>query len=377
MRATLSTEWIEQLSAGGLRELAQAATERFQYQALRQLPAIALASEKFPPQDVGGELVLINGQIAVQRLPDGLECWPMEQARRLLGAALTRRLEANQLAEPDLFARLAQDLAPQPVVLYVPPRTVLSQPIRMQIASDETGWGFQRLVVIVGAQAEVSFEIEQTTACAQSSCWEWALEEQASVQVRQIDESPNGWAFTAVRAELKRTASFEWLGASRGGPGVRWDLQVKLAQEGAKATLQGFWNLSNEAQVHSHVLIEHAAPHCESNQLFKGVNGAHSCSSFEGLIKVASIAQKTNAYQLNQNLLIHPSARANSKPSLDILADDVRATHGSTTGRLEPDQLFYLVSRGVPATRAKAMLTQAFCQELLDRLPASWRNRLS
>jgi Fe-S cluster assembly protein SufD len=376
MRATLSTEWIEQLSAGSLRELAQASTERFQYQALRQLPAIALASGEFPLQDFGGELAVINGQIAGQRLPDGVECWPMERARRLLGATLTRRLEANQLAEPDLFARLAQDMAPQPLVLYVPPRTVLSKPIRMHIASNETGWGLQRLVVIVGAQSEVSFEIEQTTECAQSSCWEWALEEQSSVQVRQIDESPNGWAFTAVRAELKRNASFEWLGASRGGPGVRWDLQVKLAQEGAQATLKGFWNLSDGAQVHSHVLIEHAAPHCESNQLFKGVNGAHSCSSFEGLIKVASIAQKTNAYQLNQNLLIHPSARANSKPSLDILADDVRATHGSTTGRLEPDQLFYLVSRGVPATRAKAMLTQAFCQELMDRLPASWRNRL-
>ncbi len=247
----------------------------------------------------------------------------------------------------------------------------------MRILGQEMKWALQRIIVIVGAHTQVRLQVDQSSAHVISSSWEAWLEENAHLEIMQLDRAPHQWAFTAVRGDLKRHSTLKWLGASNGGSCVRWDLRVRLGGEGAQADLAGFWNLREQAQVHTHVHVEHAAPQCQSNQLFKGINEAGSCSSFEGLIQVQQIAQKTNAYQLNQNLLVHPTARANSKPSLDILADDVRATHGSTVGRLDPDQLFYMTSRGVPYQQAKRMLTSAFCADLSNRLPQDWQEQLA
>lgn len=365
-----------------IQRILESPTERYQYVPLRALPRFqqvqtvvqGTTSERLSGSDLS-HLVMQEERVVHQQLPASLECWPLSQARRLLGSSLQRRLDQANEEEPDLMARLAQVGAPEPLVLYIPPRTVLESPIRVQIISGQEGWSRQRFIVIAGAQAQVHIQVEQRSDAVVASSWEIWQEQSSQVTVQQLDDAFGHWAFTAVRAELKRDSRFTWRSASRGGQTVRWDLAVKLLQEGAEADLSGFWNL-NASQVHSHVKVEHCAPSCRSNQLFKGISDEGAVSSFEGLIHVRREAQQTNAYQLNQNLLVHPSAKAFSKPSLDILADDVRATHGSTTGRLDPEQQFYLESRGVPRRQAKQLLTRAFCETLLRVLPEAWQQRL-
>lgn len=383
MKAWLSEEFTRtalQLDPD-IQKVLESPTERYQYVPCRDIPQFQQVQEGDGPEASAAhgsehwQLILRAGEVVHQQIPAPLECWPLTQARRLLGSSLQRRLDQANDEEPDLMARLTQRGAPEPLVLYIPPRTVLESPVRVQIVSGHEGWSLKRLILIVGAQAQAQIQVEQQSHAVLASSWEIWQEQSSHLAVQQLDESQGHWAFTAVRAELKRDSHFSWKGASRGGATVRWDLAVKLLQEGAEADLSGFWNLE-ASQVHSHVKVEHCAPLCRSNQLFKGISDQGAVSSFEGLIHVRREAQQTNAYQLNQNLLVHPSAKAFSKPSLDILADDVRATHGSTTGRLDPEEQFYLVSRGLPRSQAKKLLTRAFCQSLLRSLPESWQLRL-
>jgi Fe-S cluster assembly protein SufD len=143
---------------------------------------------------------------------------------------------------------------------------------------------------------------------------------------------------------------------------------VQLAEENSSVSLQGLSMLTDQRQAHMHALIDHAAPHCESRQHFKSALAGQSQSSFEGKIFVRPIAQKTMAYQLNNNLILSDQARSNSKPNLEIFADDVKASHGSTVTQLSQEELFYLRSRGLPKEEAKSLLTHGFCKELIDAL---------
>src|SRR5262249_47004993 len=120
---------------------------------------------------------------------------------------------------------------------------------------------------------------------------------------------------------------------------------------------------------HTHAIVEHQAPHTTSMQRFKGVLNGHSQSSFEGKILVHPEAQKTQAYQLNNNLLLSRGAIAQSKPNLEVFADDVKASHGATFSQLERDKLFYLNTRGIDFNLARRLLIWGFCREMIEGIP--------
>ena len=143
--------------------------------------------------------------------------------------------------------------------------------------------------------------------------------------------------------------------------------QVQAGQ-GADAHLNGVWVLPDSKEAHVHVVMDHQKPYCHSMQLFKGVLTQTAKSSFQGKILVQQAAQKTEAYQLNNNLLLSDGAIADSKPGLEIFADDVKASHGSTVGQLDKEQLFYLKTRGFSDTEAKNCLIHGFCEEVLNLL---------
>jgi Fe-S cluster assembly protein SufD len=127
--------------------------------------------------------------------------------------------------------------------------------------------------------------------------------------------------------------------------------------------------LQQASQSHTHVFVEHAAPHARSLQKFKGVLKDIAQSSFEGKIFVRPVAQKTEAYQLNHNLLLSEGAIANAKPNLEIFADDVKASHGATFSQVDEEQLFYLKSRGLSSMDATQLLIRGFMQEMIDQIP--------
>ncbi|MFH1569904.1 MAG: Fe-S cluster assembly protein SufD [Gemmatimonadota bacterium] len=149
---------------------------------------------------------------------------------------------------------------------------------------------------------------------------------------------------------------------------VRNDIATLLDGEGIESTLNGLYLATGEEQVDNYTTIEHARPHCSSHELYKGILTGRARGVFRGKIHVHQAAQKTDAYQSNQNLLLSDEAEVTSKPQLEIYADDVKCSHGSTTGRLDRDAIFYLRARGISRPDAVRVLTQAFADELVDRI---------
>lgn len=143
-------------------------------------------------------------------------------------------------------------------------------------------------------------------------------------------------------------------------------VKVELAEEQAEVQLFGLAKLKDKEQSHVNILIEHQAPNTRSRQLFKNVLFDQSKATFEGKIYVHSIAQKTQAYQRNSNLLLSDEATAHAKPNLEIFADDVKASHGATFGQLDEEEMFYLRSRGLSRQDAQEWLIDGFCKEILD-----------
>ncbi len=155
-----------------------------------------------------------------------------------------------------------------------------------------------------------------------------------------------------------------------GGRCVRNDLEVVLADEGAEATLNGLFLGLGEQHVDNHTLVDHAVPHCTSHELYKGVLADRARGVFRGRVVVRPNAQKTSAEQSNPNLLIGDRAEIDTKPQLEIYADDVRCNHGATIGQLDQDALFYLRARGIGAEAARQLLIQGFAAQITDALPA-------
>ena len=155
-----------------------------------------------------------------------------------------------------------------------------------------------------------------------------------------------------------------------GGALVRNDAQVVLAGEGAECDLNGLFVGGGKQLLDNHTLVDHAVPHCTSRELYKGILGGSSRGVFRGRVIVRPDAQKTLAYQSNPNLLVGRGAEVDTKPQLEIYADDVKCSHGSTIGQLDEKALFYLRSRGIAENHARDLLTRAFGAEILEALPA-------
>lgn len=173
--------------------------------------------------------------------------------------------------------------------------------------------------------------------------------------------------FRKLTARLDRNGRLLAVSAHTGSRLTRNVFSVDLAGEGAEADVNGATVLTGARQSHNFLRIRHLVPHCVSRQHFKSVAADQSKSSVDGTIYVAKDAQQTNAYQLINNLMLSDEARADSKPRLMIHADDVKCSHGATSGKLDPAQQFYLESRGLPPVQARALLTVAFIAEVLEK----------
>lgn len=154
-----------------------------------------------------------------------------------------------------------------------------------------------------------------------------------------------------------------------GGPYVRNDLYIRLEESGAEAYLNGLSVLRGHEVADNHTTVDHLVPRCHSDELYKGIYYDASMGIFNGKVLVRPDAQKTTAYQSSRSLLLGDRAQINAKPQLEIWADDVKCSHGATTGQLDNEAIFYLRSRGLTLEQARALLVDAFAQEMYDRLP--------
>lgn len=284
-------------------------------------------------------------------------------AFRSYGLFLQNRMTTLIKEEKDPFALLNTALQSSGAFLYLPPNTQHKITIHHICLSERTL--SPRLFIYAGRGAQVDI-VQQMTPMAQhfvsNGFIDLNLDEGAEVRFVDKSEAPSAIRLQALRAALKRDSKFQFKLAAKGLEFDRLSLKVQLAEENSEVLLEGLTRLGSSLQSHVNTSVEHIAPHTRSRQHFKAVLEDTSRSSFQGKILVRPAAQKTEAYQLSQNLLLSDTAMAYAKPNLEIFADDVKASHGATIGQLDAEQLFYLQSRGIPLIEARKWLIESFCR---------------
>ncbi len=295
------------------------------------------------------------------KVPQPIICLSLEEAMRTFGLFLQNRWGLSIGQEKDPFAALNGAAFGKGAFLYLPPKCKAKLSLRQLYSQDEMA--SPRLHIYLGKEAELTLEQTREGVSGFSNVvLDWVLE--AGAQATFIDRA--GGDFQAVRAILKRDSKLKAI--FLGSP-LRNSLRVELVEENAQAELLGLARLEGTEEAHIHAEVEHIAPHARSRQHFKSVLKESSRFSFEGKILVRPAAQKTESYQLNNNLILGSEAVANAKPNLEIFADDVKASHGSTTGSLDEEALFYLRSRGLGLEEARECLLEGFCREITDHAP--------
>jgi Fe-S cluster assembly protein SufD len=219
------------------------------------------------------------------------------------------------------------------------------------------------------------FESGDETACALNLVVQADIGEDATLRQYQVQqEAEETVLILRNECDVHGEGQYEFAGFDWGGGLVRHDVCSRLLDAGASARVSGAFVLDNRQHVDYHVLVDHAGGKTSSEQFFRGVLGGRSRGVFNGKARIRQGADESSVRQSNANLLLSPMAEIDTKPELEIYADEVEASHGATVGQLDEDAVFYLRSRGLNEEQARAMLTSAFCKAVLDRnpdLPAS------
>lgn len=289
----------------------------------------------------------------------------------IVSAALGRAATTEGQAFTALNTAFLQDGA----VVYVP-HEVVEQPIHLLFVS--TGQranvvSHPRVLVILGPNAQATV-VESYVGLGSepyltNSVSELFLGPNAVLDHYRVQrESAAAFHIAATHVYEERAAQFRSTAITLGGRLTRHHIHTALAGEDVDSTLNGLYIEDGAQHVDNHTLIEHIQPHCQSHEFYKGILGGRATGVFRGKIHVHQAAQKTDAYQANQNLLLSETAQINTKPQLEIYADDVKCSHGATIGQLDEDALFYLRSRGIGHQEAVRVLTRAFAGEVLDRV---------
>lgn len=284
----------------------------------------------------------------------------LEQAVKTFGAQLQVRQERWLFEESDPFALFNGGHSKEAIFIYVAPKQ--EGQLTLKHSGDE-GLLLPRCLIHVGRGAKLKLNVEQTGLAA-NRFLDCLVEENGQLLIQFQGHAEK--QMDSVRVNCKRDSYFKSVNVQSGTHFQRQSYEVNLLGENAIAELFGISEKS--AQSHTHVLVRHTAENTRSSQKFKAVVGAEQRSSFEGKIYVEREAQKTQAYQLSQSLLLSPDAKAYSKPNLEIFADDVKASHGATVGQIDPEEIFYLQARGLSKEAAEELLIRGFVQEILNEL---------
>jgi Fe-S cluster assembly protein SufD len=322
-------------------------------------------------------VVFVNGRLApslstLDSLPKGVSVTP---AAKVAPEALHVDVPAvAKLSDP--FDALNLALASDGALLGVTDRAIVEAPVYLYFystGSGDTASAVRNLVYMSrGTQAKI---VEAHGGPSGASYFTSAMTGVALAdgaildRVRLQRDSAGAFHVGRLHAIQARGTRFADYSVNLGAALHRHDIEVRFEGEGGECTLDGLFMASGDQHTDTHSLIDHAKPHCTSRELYKGVLDGKSRGVFHGRILVRKDAQKTDAIQTNKNMLLSREALVNSTPQLEILADDVKCKHGSTTGQLDAASLFYLRSRGIDEAAAKSLLTYAFASDVVKRIP--------
>jgi Fe-S cluster assembly protein SufD len=295
----------------------------------------------------------------------------------------------GQIVSPseDKFTALAAALAKDGVVLYIPKNVVIDQPLHSLY------WGagkdlafFNHLIVWLEEGAQVTFVHESASPNGETDAQvlhdgivEIHVGPNARLNFVELQSwGDNVWSFTRERAQVHAEGNLEWIFGAMGTHLTKNFSDIDLVEPGAFGRMSGFYFTSGDQHLDHDTQQNHMAPNTTSDLLYKGALMDHSRSVWQGMIYVAPGALGTDGYQANRNLILSKDARADSIPGLEILADDVRCTHGATVGKIDESLLFYLESRGIPTKDAEQLIVLGFFTPIMERIPFEGvRNRFS
>ncbi|MGH9116267.1 MAG: Fe-S cluster assembly protein SufD [Acidimicrobiales bacterium] len=335
------------------------------------------------PEGFGGaRLVFVNGRFA-ERLSctDGLaEGVGIGNLAPVLAApdGLLRPLWSDAAGYPHAFRALNDALATDGAFVDVPAGTCVETPIEIVYVSvprDRPVVSNPRSLVRAGPGAAASV-VETYVGlpggpCLTNALTQIVLGEGARVDHYKLqDEEVGSFHLSCVEVRPGRGARFSSRLVALGGRIARHEVNARLEEEEATVELDGLYLPAGDQYHDNPVRVEHAAPRCTSRQVYKGIVDGSAHGVFNGHVIVRPGADATDAHQVNKNLLLSDRAEVDTRPRLEIFADDVACTHGAAVGSLDADALFYLRSRGLPSSEARALLVAGFAQEVLDRFPA-------
>jgi len=274
------------------------------------------------------------------------------------------------------FTALNTAFAYDGAVIHIPENTVLENPVHLLFLSGDDNKEIlsqPRNLIVAGKHSKVhiieSFYSISDNPYLLNSVTEIILEENALINFDRIqNESDKAFHINRTHVQQYRSSNFMSHVVTLSGSLVRNDVISVLSEPGSEAHFYGLYLVDGKRHVDNHTLIDHAAPHCHSNELYKGILDEKSRGVFNGKVIVRKDAQKTLAYQSNKNLLLSHFAKIDTKPQLEIFADDVKCSHGATVGQLDMESLFYLRSRGISKERARSILIKAFASDVIEEM---------
>ena len=327
------------------------------------------------------QFVFVNGRFAPElselgSLPPGVRVGSLAQVIVENGASLESQLGRYLNIERDAFAALNTAFIEDGAYVYLPRRTVVEAPIYflfISIPTQHPEMTNPRNLIVAEDATEASI-VEDYVSLGSGVSFSNAVTElvagEGAVISHYLLEREDRQAFnvSTLRTQQGRSANVSSHSVLLGGGLVRNNVHPVLAGEGGECLINGLFIGNGSQHMDNYMLVEHASPHCSSRQFYNGILDGRSHGVFHGRIIVHKDAQKTDAKQTNRNLLLSDDAQIDTKPQLEIYADDVKCTHGATIGQVEENALFYLRSRGIDEASARGLLLLAFANECLDRM---------
>ena len=328
----------------------------------------------------GGQIVLLPGGATIELdqslARQGVIFTDLNTAQEKHPEIVAKILGQTVNVEEGKFAALAGALSQNGVLLYVPRNVSIEQPFHSVL------WGpganlahISHLLVLIEEGASATFVHESASPSESYNAMHAGIVEikvgpGASLKFVELQSwGKNVWNFSHERARVDRGGNLDWIFGAIGSRLTKNFTELDLAGEGAQGRMSGFYFTDGNQHLDHDTQQNHLAPRTTSDLLFKGALKGKSRSVWQGMIYVAPGAQKTDGYQANRNLVLSDQARADSIPGLEILADDVRCTHGATVGKLEQEPLFYLKSRGIPQAEAERLVVEGFFDPIMQRIP--------
>jgi Fe-S cluster assembly protein SufD len=329
----------------------------------------------------GGQIVLTAEGARVELDPElaqqGVIFTDLRTAERRHPELLARLLGQVVRADEGKFAALAAALAQTGVLVYVPRGVQVEKPLHSVLWGPGVDLAYiDHILVWVDRGASLTYvhesasHTEATGQALHAGLVEIIVDEGANLRFVELQSwGEHVWNFSHERARVGRDGNLDWIFGAIGSHLTKNFSELDLAGQGASGRMSGFYFTDGVQHLDHDTQQNHLAPNTTSDLLFKGALRDRSRSVWQGMIYVAPGAQKTDGYQANRNLVLSPQARADSIPGLEIMADDVRCTHGATVGKIDPDQVFYLRSRGIPYRDAERLIVEGFFDPIMQRIP--------